>query len=105
MTERKYIVSTSGGRGLSINQSNKGLLCPAKFLQVFEALPKEAIDFADNFELHYFNQYQIENQDKKEFGWNQLSLSEQKIINGLQITKIVDNKEENLENLKFIRNL
>ena len=89
--ERKLIDKkiASSGSALHINKfSESHIKCPNKYINAFK-FPKElSKKYADEEEFNYFSKFLNENKTNPEFGWEKLSLQEQKVILGLEEYKI-----------------
>ena len=79
----------SAGSALHINKFTKrDIKCPSKYINAFTSSEELSKKFADAEEYDYFLKFSNKHKTNPEFGWNTLSLQEQKVISGLEEYKI-----------------
>ncbi len=81
---------STGGQSFKVNKNKNtsSIPCPQKYIDVFNEVSNSSIDFADKYEIKYFNEYKLKVSNFSDKGWSGLSKQEQKVITGLDPYKI-----------------
>ena len=78
----------TGGKSLEINTRSIKDDCPIKFKNCLDAYSEKAKRFCDESEWFYFLEAKNKFLNSDQFGWQNLTLQEKKVINGLEDYKI-----------------
>ena len=85
----KNIKTSSGGRGLKINDfSSVKTECPKSYINAIKKLKQSSKEYADDEEYKYFLEFLKEVKSSEDLGWSTLTLQEKKVIAGLEEFKI-----------------